>query len=163
MIGFLKNIFSGLFGILGAILRLPITLISLPLKFFSSNKSEDQSKGQSKDALPTKNKKSSGGFYLEADDARGYTAETATNGNAAPKTAEAAPQNAKIQEKAKASQPAAASAKTAVTADALNMPQPTVTTSAAAPEPAYSQFGSRRGPGANMKSFLDMAKTVKRA
>jgi hypothetical protein len=144
MIGFLKTIFSGLFGIIGAILRLPLTLVTLPLKLLSSNKSKDAS------AAPAAKKKSGGAFYLEADDAKGFI-------EPAPK---AAPQ---------ASAPASAKASVAATANALNLPQPTVTTSGSASpteptrEPAYSQFGSRRGPGANMKSFLDMAKTVKRA
>jgi hypothetical protein len=144
--GFTKNIFSGLFSIIGAILRLPITLISLPLKLLSSNKSKDSSNA------PAAQKKSGGAFYLEADDAKGFAepakTQTTEKVSTAPKAAPAAS--------------TAASTRAQSTADALNLPQPKVTASAS-PEPAYSQFGPRRAPGANMKSFLDMAKTVKRA
>jgi hypothetical protein len=146
--GSIKNLFSGLFGIIVSILKLPITLITLPLKLLSSGKDKGSSpapkaskdKGSSP-ALKAK-KKSGEAFYLEMEDAKGFT-------ESAPKAETS---------KAKAPQSAAPAASTA---SALNLPQPTVTT--AAPEVAYSQFGSRRGPGANMKSFLDMAKTVKSA
>lgn len=137
--GSIKNLFSGLFGILVSILKLPITLITLPLKLLPSGKNKGSA------SAPKANKKSNGAFYLEMDDAKGFV--------------EPAPK-AEAPAKAKATQSAAPT--TATNASALNLPQPTVTT-ASEPEISYSQFGSRRGPGANMKSYLDMAKTIKSA
>jgi hypothetical protein len=145
IMGSIKNLFSGLFGIIVSILKLPITLITLPLKLLSSGKDKDSS------SAPKAKKKSGEAFYLEMEDAKGFT-ESAPKAETAKPKAETA--------KAKATQSAAPAA--ASTASALNLPAPTVTTTAA-PEVAYTQFGSRRGPGANMKSFLDMAKTVKSA
>ncbi len=141
--GSIKNLFSGLFGVIVFVLKLPITLITLPLKLLSSGK--DKGTSSAPKALKAK-KKSGDAFYLEMDDAKGF--------------AEPAPKaETSVKSKPKTSQSAAPA--TASTASALNLPQPTVTT--AKSEVAYTQFGSRRGPGANMKSFLDMAKTVKRA
>jgi hypothetical protein len=137
IMGSIKNLFSGLFGIIVFILKLPLTLITLPLKLLSSRKDKGSS------PAPKAKKKSGEAFYLEMEDAKGFV--------------ETAPK-AETSAKAKAPQSAAPAA---ASASALNLPQPTVATSA--PEVAYSQFGSRRGPGANMKSFLDMAKTVKSA
>jgi hypothetical protein len=79
-------------------------------------------------------------FFLEAEDAKGIAK---------------APTQAAASSSAKSSNTPVASA--------LNLPQPTVTSSTAVTPvaPAYSQFGSRRRPGANMKSYLDMAKTAK--
>jgi hypothetical protein len=130
----IKNLFSGLLGVIVFILKLPLTIITLPLKLLSSGKKKDSS------SAPEVNKKSNGAFYLEAEDAKGF--------------AETAP---KVKASVKAKAPAESNA------SALNLPQPTVTTTASAPEIAYSQFGPRRGPGANMKSFVDMAKTIKSA
>jgi hypothetical protein len=139
--GSIKNLFSGLFGILVSILKLPITLITLPLKLLSSGKDKGST------SAPKANKKSNGAFYLEMEDAKGFVE----------------PAKAVTPAKAKPTQSAAPATATATNASALNLPQPTVTTTASAPEMSYSQFGSRRGPGANMKSYLDMAKTVKSA
>jgi hypothetical protein len=136
IMGSIKNLFSGLFGVIVFILKLPLTLITLPLKLLPSGKNKGSS------SAPKAKKKSGKAFYLEMDDAKGF-AEPAPKADSVTATA---PQPAK---------PAMASS-----ASALNLPQPTVTT---APEVAYSQFGARRGPGANMKSFLDMARTVKSA
>jgi murein DD-endopeptidase MepM/ murein hydrolase activator NlpD len=58
------------------------------------------------------------------------------------------------------SKPAPAKVTAAATSKALNLPQPTVTSTSEATAPTYSQFGPRRRPGANMKTFLDMAKTA---
>jgi hypothetical protein len=140
IMGSIKNLFSGLFGIIVSILKLPITLITLPLKLLSSGKDKGST------SAPT-NKKSNGAFYLEMEEAKGFVE----------------PAKAEAPAKAKATQSAAPATVTATNASALNLPQPTVTTTASEPEISYSQFGSRRGPGANMKSYLDMAKTVKSA
>ncbi len=78
--------------------------------------------------------------FLDAEEAKGYTEPTP-----------------KAQPKAPATPAPAAS-----TASSLNLPQPTVTTASnnnAAPE--FVQFGPRRRPGANMKAYLDMARTMK--
>lgn len=130
MIGFIKTLFAAIFGVIGAILKLPLTLLSLPAKLLSSGN------GNSAEATPKKKKGEA--FFLEADDAKG-TPASATQPQAKP-------------------QPAAVAA----TANALNLPQPTVT---ATPAPAndYKAFASRRRPGANMKSYLDMAKGMKNA
>lgn len=136
--GSIKNLFSGLFSIIISILKLPITLITLPLKLLSSGKDQGSS------SAPKAKKKSGEAFYLEMEDAKGF--------------AESAPET-ETSTKAKAPQSAAP----ASTASALNLPQPTVVTNTPASEVTYSQFGTRRGPGANMKTFLDMAKTVKSA
>ena len=162
--GFVKNIFSGLVGIIVFILKLPITLISLPLKLLPFGKAKeagDAVKAKAQDAVkaPDAKKKSDGAFYLEADDAKGFS-------DSAPKAATPAKAPAAKEKAPAAKAPAAkasAPANNNASANALNLPQPTVTTSDAKAEPAYSQFGPRRTPGANMKSFLDMAKTVKRA
>lgn len=135
--GAIKNIFSGLFGIIVFILKLPLTVITLPLKLLSSGKKKGLS------SAPEANKKSNGAFYLEEEDAKGFV--------------EPVPKVKASTKKASAKAPAASNT------SALNLPQPTVTTTASAPEIAYSQFGSRRGPGANMKSFVEMAKTIKSA
>jgi hypothetical protein len=138
IMGSIKNLFSGLFSIIVSILKLPIALITLPLKLLSSGKDKDSA------SAPKAKKKSGEAFYLEMEDAKGF-AEPASK--------------AETSAKAKAPQSAAP----ASTASALNLPQPTVVTNTPASEVTYSQFGARRGPGANMKTFLDMAKTVKRA
>ena len=138
--GSIKNLFSGLFGIIVSILKLPITLITLPLKLLSSGKDKASS-------APKAKKKSGEAFYLEMEDAKGFT-ESASKAETL---------------KAKAKAPESAAPATASTASALNLPAPTVVTNTPASEVAYTQFGARRGPGANMKTFLDMAKTVKSA
>ena len=89
--------------------------------------------------LPSgKGSKAEKAVFVDGADAKGFVSET----KAAPSAPKATPKAA----------PAAAS-------KALNLPQPKVTTSENT-APAYSQFGPRRRPGANMKSFLDMAKTA---
>lgn len=143
--GAIKNLFSGLFSIVVFIIKLPLTLFTLPAKLLSAGEGSSSAPDNEKSSAPAK-KKSNGAFYLEMEDAKGFV-ETAPKAEASKK--------AKALESAI---PVAAS-----NGSALNLPQPTVTTTASASEADYSQFGPRRGPGANMKSFLDMAKTVKSA
>ena len=139
MLGSIKKIFASIFGIFGAILKLPVTLISLPFKLLSSKKDT------AADSAPAKKQKKDKAFFLEAPDAKGVPTPAA-----APKPA------ASKQEKK------AAAVAIATPASALNLPQPTVTVSST-PASNYKAFGPRRRPGANMKSYLDMAKTVKGA
>lgn len=83
-------------------------------------------------------------IFLDGAEAKGYASASKAAAPSSPATPKGTPK-------------ATASA----TSNTLNLPQPTVTTSnAAATAPAYSQFGPRRRPGANMKAFLDMAKTA---
>jgi hypothetical protein len=151
--GAIKNLFSGLFSIVVFIIKLPFTLFTLPAKLLAAGEGLSSAPAKKKSSAPAKKKssapakkKSNGAFYLEMEDAKGFV-ETAPKAEASKK--------AKAPESAV---PVAAS-----NGSALNLPQPTVTTTASASEADYSQFGPRRGPGANMKSFLDMAKTVKNA
>jgi hypothetical protein len=89
-------------------------------------------------------KAASKGIFLEGDDARGFT-------EAKPEAPKAAPA------KSAAPKPAAAPAPQSVVSAA-----PTPATAPTAPANNYQQFPGRRRPGANMKSFLDMAQQVKR-
>jgi hypothetical protein len=136
MIGSIKKIFASIFGIFGAILKLPLNLLS-------------SKKDATAESAPAKKQKKDKSFYLEASDAKGVPAATAAP-QAAPKS--------KKEKKEKAATPVAA------TATALNLPQPTVTVAeTSTPVSNYKAFGPRRRPGANMKSYLDMAKTIKSA
>jgi hypothetical protein len=139
MIGSIKKIFASIFGIFGAILKLPFGLLS-------------SKKDATAESAPATKQKKNKAFYLEATDAKGVP------------TPAAAPQNApKTKTKAKAKKETAA-APVAATAATLNLPQPTVTvTETPTPASNYKTFGPRRRPGANMKSYLDMAKTIKSA
>jgi hypothetical protein len=113
-------------------------VLLLPLKLFSSGKNKKANTAT--DAAPKKNE----AFFLEESEAKGVPAP--------------ASKKAKASKKEKvATAPAVAA-----TASALNLPQPTVTTNGIA-ENSYVQFTTRRRPGANMKSYLDMAKTIKNA
>jgi hypothetical protein len=112
-------------------------VLLFPVKLLSSGKNKQANTAT--DAAP--NKKSEA-FFLEEADAKGVPAAT-------PK--------AKASKKGKV----AAAPVAATTANALNLPQPNVTTTVA--ENNYVQFTTRRRPGANMKSYLDMAKTIKNA
>jgi len=136
LINFIKGLFAGIFGI------------------FSKKKSAEA------DALPVKAKKG-GAYFLELDEAKGEGAPAAKAPAAA--KAEATPA------------PAAAPAATKTESVAAPTVQPTKVAAAAlaskAPAPA-STFApnflmapntnsSRRRPGANMSSFLSMARQAK--
>ncbi len=112
-------------------------VLLLPLKLFSSGKNK---KDNTVAAAPKTNE----AFFLEESEAKGVPAP--------------APKKAKASKKDKV----ATAPVVAATASALNLPQPTVTTNGIA-ENSYVQFTTRRRPGANMKSYLDMAKTIKNA
>lgn len=111
--------------------------------------------------------KSGGGYYLELDEAQ--SEKTAS----APKPAESKPAEANgkpaqaapvatIAAPAKVETESLNGSKPAAPANPLNLPQPTVSNFASeylAPKPS----AGRRRPGANMSSYLEMAKTIKTA
>ncbi|MCM1984878.1 hypothetical protein [Lyngbya confervoides] len=104
--------------------------------------------------LSKKNRKN--GFYLEIEE-NGSSAPAPKPKAAKKKAPETQPNAAAAPESEAAAEPAAAPAAISV-AEVLNMPKPQVATI----EPLdIPKFGPRRQPGANMKPFLDMAKTVK--
>jgi hypothetical protein len=110
-------------------------------------------KEESSTATPKSKAKKSSGYFLEAEDAAGTGVQPAAAVAVAapPATKKAAP--TKPAAPAKAPEPVAA-------ANPLNLPKPTVTTFA----PDYlmpASTNGRRRPGANMASFLTMAKQVK--
>jgi hypothetical protein len=137
-VNFLKNLFSGLFSLLGGL--------------FNSKKKQDAIAGSA--LAPKKSNKS--GYFLELDEAKGI-------GNAAPAKAVAAPTSVKAEPANGATaKPAVAAAPKPVGANAaLNLPQPTVTTFAPKYLAPTGSSNGRRRPGANMSSFLDMARQVK--
>jgi hypothetical protein len=143
---FIKNIF----GIIGSLFSSIFGIIPklLSKKSAKAKGSSATAKGRAKAATK------GSGFYLEADEARsdGTTSTSPTATAKTSKKAAAAPA-------AVAAAPAAAVQDTAaVIANALNMPKPTVSFS----EVPFNQFAPRRRPGKNMKSFMDMAKTMKK-
>lgn len=145
LLNFFKNLFSGIFGFLGGLLG-----------------------GKSKD-----------GFYLELKEESGVApvavaAPVAAAAPVASKSAEkVSPAKSTRAEKLAAlaaeGASAAKSAAPAAVATAVKPPQPTVTS--APKEPAIKTFADQywvpatpsRRPGANMSSFLDMARGMKKA
>jgi hypothetical protein len=157
-VNFLKNIVSGLFSFLGGLV--------------GSKKPQEAIA----EAAPKPRKARNSGYFLELDDAKGV-------GSAAT-PAQASKQEPAKAEPAKAepvkAEPAKAAVKskqikTPVTAEpkpapkpaaanaALNLPQPTVTTFAPKYLASNGSSNGRRRPGANMSSFLDMARQIKPA
>ena len=150
---FLKNLFSGLLGIFGL-------------------GSQKATEGQ-----PKRVKRSSG-YFLELDDAKGVSsiaakpAEISAPAQAQPAavTQPAAAAAEPVATKAKAKTAKAAKAESApaesakptpaALAQALNLPQPKVNFATTYLVPGNDSTARRR-PGANMNSFLDMAKKVK--
>lgn len=149
---------SGIFKLLGS-------LISGIAAFFGGLLGSK--KADSAPSLAPKAKKSSG-YFLELDEAKGLgTAAPAPVEKAAEPVAAqpvVAPPAAKTEA---APKPAPAAPKTApapepvAVANTLNLPKPSVATFA--PDYLAPSAGSngRRRPGANMSSFLDMARQVK--
>jgi hypothetical protein len=151
-INFLKGLFSGIFGFLGGLL--------------GSKKANETGS----EATPKVKPRKSNGYFLEIDDAKG-TGNT-SNGSSEKATESAKkpePVAAKAESKpAKKPEPVAAKAESApakkpeqsAVANALNLPQPKVTTFA----PDYlvpTSTNGRRRPGANMASYLNLARQVK--
>ncbi|PSB30432.1 hypothetical protein [Stenomitos frigidus] len=134
-VNFLKNLFSGLFSFIGGL--------------FSSKKKQ----AAIADSAPKPRKSSKSGYFLELDEAKGVGTTPAPT-----KSVAAAPAKASESTNGATAKPAP---KPVAANAGLNLPQPTVTTFA----PKYlAQAGSsngRRRPGANMSSFLDLARQVK--
>jgi hypothetical protein len=148
MFGLVKKLFGGILAFIGSIFSFGKKNKQIaPVQESSQSKAIEvkppapENKKQPKAKKQPKQAKPEAAFFLEAEDARGYTS---ANGKSAanPKTA-------------KKEAPVAAT-----TASALNLPAPTVSNAPAESAPPFVQFARRR-PGANMSSFLDMAKQVK--
>ncbi|MBD2037459.1 hypothetical protein H6F76_21080 [Leptolyngbya sp. FACHB-321] len=152
-VNLLKNIVSGLFSFLGGLV--------------GSKKSQEAIA----EAAPKPRKARNSGYFLELDDAKGVgsAATPAQASKQQPAKAEpikAEPAKAVVQsnqvkppvvaEPKPAPKPVAANA-------ALNLPQPTVTTFAPKYLASNGSSNGRRRPGANMSSFLDMARQIKTA
>jgi len=161
-VNFLKNIVSGLFSFLGGLV--------------GSKKSQEAIA----EAAPKPRKARNSGYFLELDDAKGVSsaATPAQASKQEPAKAESAKAEPAKAEPAKAEPVKAVKSKqikTPVTAEpkpapkpaaanaALNLPQPTVTTFAPKYLASNGSSNGRRRPGANMSSFLDMARQIKTA
>lgn len=158
VINLIKNIFGGIFSFIGGILGgKKSSGYYMELDEAKSTKAEP-AKAETKVAAPvaaaTTEVKQSEPVKAEAPKAKSAKAE-------APKA-----ESAKAKAKKATAEPATADvngstngAKPPVPANTLNLPQPTVSfaTEYLVPKPTTS----RRRPGANMGSFLEMAKTVK--
>ncbi|MBW4690243.1 MAG: hypothetical protein KME27_00590 [Lyngbya sp. HA4199-MV5] len=154
-VNFLKNLLSGLSSFVGGL--------------FSKKEKAAIAGTESK---PRKAKNS--GYFLELDDAKGIGNSVAAPAKAAVAAvksevgkATAKPEPAKV-EAAKPTQTTKVAAtaekvepKPAAANAALNLPQPTVTTFAPNYLAPTGSSNGRRRPGANMSSFLDMARQVK--
>ncbi len=149
LVNFLKNIVSGVFSFLGGL--------------FSSKKSQNAIA----DAAPKPGKARNSGYFLELDEAKGVGSALTPASKQEPAKADAKAEPAKAVVKSKqAKTPAAepkAAPKPAAANAALNLPQPTVTTFAPKYLAANGSSNGRRRPGANMSSFLDMARQIKTA
>lgn len=164
LFNFLKRLFSSIFGI------------------FGGKKSDP-----AQESAPQVGKRSKSGYYLELDASQRQSAPApapaASTHAEAPAPATAVKAEAPAEDSPNGSKPATSGrqaklaalaanaepakaeakpepAKPAAVNNALNLPQPTVTTFA----PTYltpKATASRRRPGANMNSYLDMARQVK--
>jgi hypothetical protein len=150
---FLKNIVSGLFSFLGGLV--------------SSKKSQEAIA----EAAPKPRKARNSGYFLELDEAKGVSgaatpAQASKQEPAKVEPAKVEPAKAVVKSK-QVKTPVAAEPKAApkpvATNAALNLPQPTVTTFAPKYLAANGSSNGRRRPGANMSSFLDMARQIKPA
>lgn len=157
LINFIKSLFSGIFGFVGGLL--------------GSKKGADSAAA----IAPEKSKKKSNGFYLELDDAASNGSSAAPSQSAAPAAATATAEKSEKKSSKRAEQLAAAAKaenggvkpaapakapEPATVAKALNLPEPTVTNFATDYLLTNGNNGRRR-PGANMASYLDMARQVK--
>lgn len=135
MFRFIKNLFSGFLAFLSGLFQGGKKQKPALEQASSEQGKSDSPKPQPQSATVASSKPAQGNFFLDTDEARGYS----PNGGSASSSQETRPS---------ASQPAAAST--------LNLPQPKVTSYS-----DFSNFGDRRRPGANMSSFLDMARKVR--
>jgi len=138
MFRFIKNLFSGIIAFLTGLFKGGKQQKQAPVL---EQANQEQAKNDSPQPQPqttaaANSKPTPGNFFLDADEARGYHSP---NGGSTSQSQDAQPS---------APQPASASA--------LNLPQPKVTSYS-----DFSNFGDRRRPGANMSSFLEMARKVR--
>jgi len=139
MFRFIKNLFNGILAFLSGLLKGEKQQKQAPVleQAKPEQAKSDSPQPQSQPTAATNSQPpAQGSFFLEADEARGYNSP---NGG---------PSNQSQEAKQSAPQPASASA--------LNLPQPKVTSYR-----DFSNFGDRRRPGANMSSFLEMARKVR--
>ncbi|MBW4578502.1 MAG: hypothetical protein KME42_02890 [Tildeniella nuda ZEHNDER 1965/U140] len=148
-VNFLKNLLSGLFSAIGGL--------------FSSKKKPDAIEG----SAPTPRKARNSGYFLELDEAKGVgsvaapgKADTASPAKPAQTSAKSESNNGATAKPAAVKEPKATPKPVSANA-ALNLPQPTVTTFAPKYLAPTGNSNGRRRPGANMSSFLDMARQVK--
>jgi hypothetical protein len=154
-----------------------------PIKNLLGNKKSDPGTVSDADLQAKVKKAASKGIFLDADEARGFKevkevkAAPQAAPQAAPKAAKApAPKAAKaaktegggtltkVLDVVSKAAPAQSTAAAPVVAQAAPVSAPPTSAAPAAPvAPAYAQFPSRRRPGANMSSFLDMARQVKKS
>lgn len=151
MFGFIKNLFGGIFAFFGGL--------------FGSKKSKA-------DSSAPKARKGSGGYYIVLDEAQ--TAQSA-NGKQTAKAEAVKVEPAAKPEPAKASAPAAAAKPAKVEAapkpEPVKAPAPATPSNGKSPQltatfaPDYllslSSTNGRRRPGANMNSYLELARQVK--
>ncbi|HEY9909078.1 MAG TPA: hypothetical protein V6D18_15895 [Thermosynechococcaceae cyanobacterium] len=159
---FLKNLFSSLFSFLRP--------GSKKIEASSKNVEVSPKKIEASPKKPKPAKRSSG-YFLELDQAQGVgstPAKPAEEPAISPQTAQPAVAVTQLSAEAKpakveAPAPTKAEAKPdpAAVAQALNLPQPTVTNFATTYMNTGNGAGGRRRPGANMSSYLDMAKQMR--
>ncbi len=165
-VNFLKNLLSGVFSFFGGL--------------FSSKKTQDAIVG----TAPKTRKARNSGYFLELDEAKGVGNGAVTPAKAsvaiaepqvtivnAPaklesvKTEATAPalksESVKPKRTAKPTAAEKVEPKAAAANAALNLPQPNVTTFAPKYLAPNGSSNGRRRPGANMSSFLDMARQMK--
>lgn len=147
-VNFLKNLLSGLFSILNGL--------------FSSKK-QDAIEG----SAPTPRKARNSGYFLELDEAKGVSSAavpaktlTAPPAKSEQPSVKSESSNGATAKPAAVKEPKAAPKPVSANA-AVNLPQPTITTFAPKYLAPTGSSNGRRRPGANMSSFLDMARQVK--
>ncbi len=149
MFGLVKKLFGGILAFIGKIFsfgkkdkNIAPGQESSESKAIEAKPPAPENKKQPKAQKQPKQAKPEAAFFLESEDARGYTSANGKSAASSQKTKKAAPV-------------------AATTASALNLPAPTVSNAPAeSAAPPFVQFARRR-PGANMSAFLDMAKQVK--
>jgi hypothetical protein len=138
MFRFIKNVFGGIIAFLKGLLSFGKKQPPALDQSSQSTPPADPKPEPQPVAAANNPKPAANSFFLEADEARGFNSP---NGGSAPKPQETSQETAQPQ---------------VATAKALNLPQPKVTS-----YNDFSNFGNRRRPGANMSSFLEMARKVR--
>lgn len=142
MFRFIKNLFNGIFAFLTGLFKggkkQKPALEQANQEQVKRDSPQPQPQPQPQPVAAANSKPAQGSFFLEADEARGYNSPNGASGS---KSQDTKPSTPEIQ---------------TASASALNLPQPKVTSYR-----DFSNFGDRRRPGANMSSFLDMARKVR--